>query len=108
MFYKLDENKNVVPSSIEEWSKFIEGILPTNYMYVGEEVVNGLRVSTIFAGISSDFYGKGKHPLVFETMIFNNGSSIYVNKYSTWDQAVEGHQNAIELAKNGFIPDNLR
>lgn len=37
MYYKLDENKNVVKSSLEEWSDFIEGRLPTNYRHVGND-----------------------------------------------------------------------
>ncbi len=101
MYYKLDENKNVVPSSLEEWSNFIEGRLPTNYQHVGDDTVNGKRISTVFIGICHDFDPYNNMPIVFETMIFDSGHSIYQVRYSTYDEALEGHAKAIKWVKNG-------
>ena len=102
MYYKLDENKNVIKSSLEEWANFIEGRLPTNYRHLGDEIVNGKRVSTIFIGLCYDFNNTGK-PRVFETMVFNGGEGIYQDRYCTWKEAEEGHQQAIEWVKAGCI-----
>jgi hypothetical protein len=104
MFYKLDENKNVVESSIEEWATFIEGKdnFPTNYRHVGDEIINGKRISTVFLGLCHNFHPYSKIPIVFETMVFKeNGSENYMERYSTWKEAEDGHQRAIEWVKGG-------
>jgi hypothetical protein len=106
MFYKLDKNKNVVPSSMEEWATFIEGTFPANYKHVGDDIVNGHRVSTVFLGLCQNFDFRDKTPIVFETMVFQNDrSDIYQERYATWKQAEEGHQRAIEWVKNGCKED---
>lgn len=102
MFYKLDENKNVVPSSMEEWATFIENKLPTNLWNVGKDTVNNYDISTVFFGLCHNFYSTSNIPLVFETMVFDkNKHGIYQSRSSTWKQAEEGHQEAIEWVKNG-------
>jgi hypothetical protein len=100
MYYKLDKNKNVVPSSMEEWATFIEGKFPTNYKHVGDDTIEGKRVSTVFSGLCHDFLNEGI-PIVFETMVFTDREGIYQERYSTWQQAEEGHKKAIEWVKNG-------
>lgn len=102
MYYKLDENKNVVPSSLEEWAKFIEGKFPTNYRHVGDEFINGKRISTVFLGLCHNWNPSSSIPIVFETMIFDGDESLnYQERYSTWQQAEEGHQRAVEWVNNG-------
>ncbi len=106
MYYKLDENKNVVPSSLEEWANFIEGRLPTNYKHVGDDKINGYRVSTVFLGLCHNFGYSDRRPIVFETMVFDGDrSDIYQERYSTWKEAEEGHQRAIEWVKKGCEED---
>jgi hypothetical protein len=101
MFYKLDENKNVVQSSLEEWGNFIEGTFPTNHMHVADEEVNGIRISTIFMGICHNYNPFSNVPIVFETMVFKNGHDIYQDRYCTYQEAEEGHEKAVEWVKNG-------
>ncbi len=104
MFYKLDENKNVVPSSMEEWSNFIEGHFPTNYLHVGDDVIDGKRISTVFIGLCHSYNLDSNIPIVFETMVFDkNDHGIHQTRYCTWQEAEEGHQKAIEWVKNGCI-----
>jgi hypothetical protein len=106
MFYKLDENKNVIPSSLEEYKTFIVGELPTNYKHVGDDIINGHRVSTIFLGLCHNYDPFSNIPIVFETMVFQNDrSDIYQERYSTWKEADEGHKRAIEWVKNGCKED---
>jgi hypothetical protein len=68
--------------------------------------INGYVVSTVDLGLDHSF-GIGD-PLYYETMIFKkNGDSIdfrdlYCKRYSTEDEAREGHQKAIEYVKNDF------
>lgn len=97
IYYKLDENKNVLPSSLEEWSNFIEGRLPTNYRHVGDETINGYRISTIFIGLCHNFDPCSGIPMVFE----GEKSDVYMERYSTWQEAEEGHKRAVEWVMNG-------
>lgn len=97
MYYKLDENKNVLPSSLEEWATFIEGGSPANYWVVGKDKVNGCEASTIFVGLNYDF---GSEPKVFETAIFDKDEHVIsIVKYSTWKDAEEGHKLAVKYLR---------
>lgn len=98
MWYKLDENKNVI------------GPFPTpdkiRIHHVGDDHVYGCRVSTIFMGLDHSFGGNGL-PIVFETMIFGGVNDQYQERYSTYKEAEEGHRQAIYLvtmsAAAGFV-----
>ncbi len=102
MFYKLDENKNVVPSSMEEWASFINRDSDQNYRHVGDEVVNGKRISTVFLGLCHNYNPHSKIPIVFETMVFNpDGHDSYQTRCATWDEAVKMHETAVQWVKDG-------
>lgn len=101
MYHKLDENKNVIPSSLKEWADFVEGRLPTNYKHIGDDEVNGKRISTVFLGLCHSFDPCNNVPIVFETMIFDSDHGIYQDRYSTYKEAEDGHHRAIEWVKNG-------
>lgn len=113
LFYKLDENKKVMPSSLEEWSELIDGRLPTNYRHVADDMIEGKRVSTVFHGLCHNYNLSIEipsvfKPLVFETMIFDNKQAEnYQERYSTWEEAEEGHKRAIEWVKGGCKEDEL-
>lgn len=57
-------------------------------------------VSTVDLGLDHSF-GFGP-PLYYETMIFVKGDSMncYCNRYTTEEQAREGHENILKLLKN--------
>ena len=48
-------------------------------------------VSTVFIGLDHRFWGKGP-PLVFETMLFIDGSGEDTERYSSWEDAEIGHK----------------
>jgi|SRR6478736_365704 len=101
-YYKLDENKNVVKSSLEEWATFIEGEanLPANYRIIGNDTICCKRVSTVFLGMCWSFHPDWGFPLVFETMVFDEKDcGIYQRRYSTWEDAELGHERAIQWVK---------
>lgn len=53
------------------------------------------HVSTVFLGIDHRMFDKGA-PVLFETMVFyKDMGGIYENRYCTWDQAEQGHQDAV-------------
>jgi hypothetical protein len=103
MYYKLDENKNVTKSSLEEWSKFRKETFPINFLHIGDDKVNGKIISAVFVGINFNPYID--IPIVFETMVFYKGIDIYQERYSTYKEAEKGHQRIIQWVKNGCKED---
>ena len=58
--------------------------------------VNEVAVSTVFLGtLGSLFVGK---PMFYQTMIFGGPHAGYEKRYSTWEEAEEGHNKACEHA----------
>jgi hypothetical protein len=99
LFYKLDKNKNVIPATMEESNDFLKN----KKGIVKQEVILDKFVSTVFLPIDHDFSGKGI-PIVFETMIKDKNSCFWLNyqeRYSTWQEAEEGHARAIQWVKDG-------
>lgn len=58
---------------------------------------DGVRVSTVFLGIDHRFDADGP-PLIFETMIFGGEHDEEQWRYSTWDEAMAGHEAACLVA----------
>lgn len=101
--YKLDENKNPIPCSMEEWAEQLEYMHKTKTKHVVKEIINGKFISTIWLGLNHN-WGNNNLPLLFETMVFadiNTGCEEYCDRYSTWKEAEEGHKKAVEWVKNG-------
>lgn len=90
LYYRLDENNIPIPCSMEEWCGA--------HKRVGDDdITDKIRVSTIFLGLDHNW---ADGPVIlFETMIFGGKHDEYQERYSTWDEAVEGHKKAIELVK---------
>lgn len=106
MYYFLNEDHTYRPCRLEEWSNQFEGMSKQGARHIASDVINGCHVSTVWLGIDHNHFG-GK-PILFETMVFghkDSGNDIYCNRYSTWDEAVEGHQEAIQWVLNGCHDD---
>lgn len=71
------------------------------YKRVAKDVLSdGKVVSTVWLGLDHS-YGESDAPLIFETMIFPNEedySDLFMERYSTEEEAIEGHARAIEMA----------
>lgn len=69
------------------------------------EIAPGIEVSTVFLGIDHNHWSGP--PLLFETMIFDDYGGQETYRYSTWDEAVEGHRLAVEAVKSRlhFAPE---
>lgn len=91
-YYILDENGDPkVVEDILEWGEWFE----TADRIAALDEMNGIRVSTVFLGLNHNF-GQGL-PLLWETMIFGGDHEGYQDRYSTLDEAKEGHQRAVRL-----------
>jgi hypothetical protein len=95
-YYILDEHKNVVPVDMDTWSKWYSKA----DRRVAHDHVNEYRVSTVFLGLDHNFGMQPRTPLIFETMVFSPDTrqERFARRYSTWDEAVAGHAEAIRWA----------
>ena len=96
LYYNLDENKNVIVCSQNTWERDT-----TKHVKVTEFKSPALKISTIFLGLDhgcSTF--EESPPIVFETMIFWDGNKRldqYQKRYCTYQEALEGHKEALKL-----------
>lgn len=102
-FYLLDENKKPYQVSIEESCKIYED--PNMKIVQQDKLDNGLFVSTVFLGMDHSWDSNPNHkPVLWETMIFDDLEETllgeYQERYTSYEDAVEGHKKALELAKN--------
>jgi hypothetical protein len=99
--YKLDENKNAIPCSVEEWGEQLEEMRTNHTKHVADEDINGKRVSTVWLGLDHQ-WDENAPPHIYETMVFEDkGYEIYCSRYSTWKEAEEGHQIAVQWVRDG-------
>lgn len=84
-FYYLKDKKIIRTTNVREWAKEFE----KNRM-VAQDRVNNSFISTVFLGIDHNYSGQGK-PLLFETMVFGGELDEEQMRYSSWDEAVDGH-----------------
>ncbi len=100
LHYILDENKNATPANFMDWANFFE---KTENRIVNQEEIKEHQVSTVFLGLDHNWNPKSNVPLIFETMVFepNSYSEIYCTRYSTWNEAEEGHKKAVQWVKEG-------
>jgi len=101
--YKLNlKDKTYTPCSVEEWSEQLEELNDLHMKHVAHDYINNNRISTIWLGLDHQWQ-ENSLPLLFETMVFKDGCEIYRDRYSTWQEAEEGHKKAIEWVENGCV-----
>lgn len=92
--YILDGHEPVPMYDIVEWAKWTEQSYRDGSRIVMQTTLpNKIRISTVFLGLDHAF-GSGL-PLLFESMIFGGKNDEVMQRYSTWDEAQEGHDNAV-------------
>lgn len=102
-YYYLNDDHSTRPSTLQEWGDQRNDMYQNDSKHIADIDVDGYRVSTVWLGIDHRFSDKGL-PLLFETMVFhgdNYGNELYIDRYSTWAEAEEGHKTAVEWVKHG-------
>jgi hypothetical protein len=86
-WYILDKGEPKPVDDMMEWARWME----ENHMarHVGDDVIGGARVSTVFLGLDHS-HGFGP-PLIFETMVFGGPLDQEQDRYTTTQQAIDGH-----------------
>lgn len=92
-------DKKPVQVGLGTWAEWFEN---HNNRIIARDQIGEVVVSTAFIGIYHSFMGGP--PLLFETMIFGGEHDGYQDRYTTWDEAVEGHKKALAVA-NGEADD---
>jgi hypothetical protein len=82
--YILKGHEPVPEPDIIAWGRWFH----TADRHVRDTARDDVRVSTVFLGVDHGFGGPKE---LFETMLFVNGADHGVERYSTWDEAEEGH-----------------
>ncbi len=91
MYYIL-KDKEPEQAPMDVWVRWI---IYSENKTVQLTKIQDVKVSTVFLGIDHAFgYG---NPILFETMIFGGKHDQYQERYSTWDEAVNGHHKACKL-----------
>jgi hypothetical protein len=60
---------------------------------------DGVIISTVFTGTDTNV-SNAFPPMVFETIIEGGEHDMYQKRYSTWEEAEKGHEEAIRLVFN--------
>lgn len=103
-WYILDNNHKAVSKPVLEAAKWMED--NPNRRQVGYDELKDLngddvRISTVFLGL--DHGWKSGTPVLWETMIFGGvNDQNYQERYTSYEDALEGHQNAINFIKKGI------
>jgi len=103
--YLLNEDHSVTPvpegdEGLMLWAERFE----TDKRIVAQDQVGNKWISTVFLGIDHGFDGP---PLLFETMVFEDDVAGDMWRYSTWDEAMEGHKAACAGATSGLSRKQL-
>lgn len=106
-WYILDKNNDPVRTTDRG---LIEEFLGSKRKIVAQTEHQGYWISTVFLALDHKFLYSGGDPVLWETMIFEQGDTgkeTYQERYTSYEDAVKGHQDAIdwldEQIKNGEV-----
>ena len=95
-WYILDNNNNPVKSNITDCGKWLEK--NPERKAVKQEHIGDVFISTVFLGLDHSF--QSDTPSLWETMIFGGEHDQYMDRYTSYEDALEGHQTALNLVNN--------
>jgi hypothetical protein len=93
--YILDERgQPVLEPDVIKWAQWFE----TSKRILKQDRIDPILVSTVFLGVDHNFMGEGL-PLLWETMIFGGEHDQYQERYTSREEALKGHENALQMVK---------
>lgn len=93
--YILDGHEAVPEPYLMKWGAWLQSA----DRVVKKTKLPDCEISTVFLGLDHG-YDPSKPPLIFETMVFGGKFDQEMERYSTWDEALSGHQTMIEKVKS--------
>ena len=109
--YYTKEGKPI--QDIDKWLEYIEQEKddPEFRKVANTWLPDGRWISTVWLGIDHRFDLVGK-PLIFETMMFPNNkrnfTELDMDRYSTWEEAIEGHMRMVKKWLEKAIEKNTK
>ena len=91
MYYRLDGHIAMPVDDIMEWARWFAKA----DRIVRRDVISGVIISTVFLGIDHNFGDDGL-PILYKTMIFGGDHNEDQYRYSTYDEAVAGHEKILD------------
>jgi len=88
--YILDGHTPVPCYNLGQWARWFKNA----DRHVGHTQTTNGEVSTVFLGIDHSF--GGVIPILFETMVFGGLFDGDQERYSTWEEAEEGHKRKVK------------
>lgn len=88
------EGHEPVPADLMTWARWFENA--TNRR-VAETHVGDMRISTVFLGLDHNF--AGGPPLLFESLVFDGTLDGEMERYTTWEEAEEGHTRLVNRVR---------
>ena len=93
MNYILNGKKTAAEPNLIKWAQWFENA----NRIVAKTITGGIKISTVFLGIDHSY--DDKEPILFETMVFGGPMDEEMLRYSTWEDALYGHQQMVESVK---------
>ncbi len=95
-FYDIDTKPF---SDVLEWLRYLGVLRDSGEFKLKEDFVGKYKISTVYVGLDMGMFNP--EPLIFETMIFceDDPLDLWMDRYSYKQQALEGHEQAVLLAK---------
>lgn len=99
--YILDEQGNAVPiNDIFKWAAFMRSSAARTNITLLDNII----ISTAFLGYDHSFDNEKEVPILWETMIFGGKHDQHQERYTSKEEAMEGHERAVKMAEE----DNWR
>ena len=92
-WYILDNNNKPIPKPVLEASQWLED--NDHRRIVKRDQIGDILVSTVFLGL--DHAWDSDTPVLWETMIFGGEHNQYQERYTSHEDALEGHEKALTL-----------
>lgn len=93
-WYKLDGLRPVPDETNGLWIQRNKDVRRVALTKITEDV----EVSTVFLGLDHNF-GDGGEPVLFETLVFGGTMDGYMDRYTNWIEAEQGHQAIVDKVK---------
>lgn len=108
-YYYLTDDKEAIPCEMDKWGRQRDEMRKTNTKHVAFEIIDGKEISTVWLGLNHQFNKRDKKPLIFETLVFDEKENeIYGERYSTWQEAEEGHKRAVNWVSCGCSEEDRK
>lgn len=107
-WYQLNKDKTVTKLPV---GVYPEEAMQDNTKRVGLNLVGDSRISTVFLFLDHGLsFGRAESddehiPILFESMIFGGPHEDYQRRYSTYDEALQGHNNLVRALEEERHPD---